>query len=420
MRRPFTVLTGLAFITITALAGCGQSQANVVAASTMPAKKVTTNISLTKVTDNNQTTGSNRTQPGNPTPMTVNPSTRSSAQQNSSSLTAVSFATDKIGFVGSTIGILRTLDGGKTWGYVYKSPRSEPILGLQATTETVNGKQYIYVVAWTKDYMLTSVDGRAPSRVHFDGSARPGLGNAPIVDVSLLPNDFIYFVSRGVVWTSDGMGSGWLKRTPLVHVTSVAAVDDSTCYAVTENGLVYKTTDGGLHWNKVLSAPIKNGEQPWKTEIQAHGNHVAVLFYGAGAGMNQEAYILYDSNNAGMTWNSVVDEGYFSILYGGAKILDKTDIGEYAGPFAMDVKGNILITGFSMAGEITVLTTISPAGKTLVHDPVGPSANSPNVFDMLPSGIATPDGKHVFVVGGKNKGGVVEKSDDGGRLFHAE
>jgi len=109
--------------------------------------------------------------------------------------------------------------------------------------------------------------------------------------------------------------------------------------------------------------------------------------------------------------------GHFASDYKGAHPLDKTTVGQVPGPFTLDAKGNILIAGYDeIDGNITILTTVTPTGKTFVHDPVGPSANSPNVFGFpsKPIAITTTDGKHVWIVGSKNEKGVIETAQDGG------
>jgi len=329
------------------------------------------------------------------------------------SLDAVSFISDKIGFVAGQDGIYRTTDGGATWEKVYSS--NEPILGIQAKYQSVAKEEY--VVAYTKTHLLRSSDGQHFTMQGIGVSSSGGASSANIEGVSLLNNNMVYLLNSGVVWQTNGEDGALYRSTPTTTVSSIAATWDTkgaaVCYAVSGTS-VYKTTDS-RHWVRMVTVPIDT-RLPWKTEIQVLGKHIAVLFYGGDAGMSQSAYILYESNDAGKTWTAMVDEGYFASDYKGAKTLDKTNTGEIPGPFAMDANGNLLVTGYDENGSITILTTVTPEGKTIVHDPVGPSANSPNVFDFpaTPIAIATSDGKHIFIVGSKANKGVIEKSQDGG------
>jgi photosystem II stability/assembly factor-like uncharacterized protein len=160
----------------------------------------------------------------------------------------------------------------------------------------------------------------------------------------------------------------------------------------------------------------------WKSSVEINHSgkrrHVAVLFYGGDSSKSGTAYILYESNDNGKTWKAMLTEPDFASDYKGIKLLDKTIACQIPGPFAMDTKGDVFITGADVVeGHISILTSVSPEGKTLSHDPIGPSVNSSNIFDGLATDISTAGGRYVYVVGGKNGKGVLEISQDGGLIF---
>lgn len=412
MRRYITTLAvGLVGMAIT---GCATSQQTPPPSSsnnaTSTASQTTSHANMTRTANTSNTINSQQSEPSSKNLPSSKQTSYRLSHFNPTSFTAVTFINPKVGYVAGKDSIYKTTDGGKTWTKVYTS--QEPIVGIQAKYQPVGNEEY--VVAYTKTYLIRSTDGQNFA-IQGVGGNKDGGGNVNIESISLLDNNMIYLVDNGVVWASDGENGALYRATPTGTIASISAVDDSTCYAATETGVIYKTTDSGRHWSKVFTAPIKQ-HVPWKPDVHAEGHHVAVLFYGGDQGMSQTAYILYDSNDDGNTWQTMFDEPYFNPDYKGAKPLNKTVVGEHLESFTMDPKGDILVTDVDENnGNIVVLTTINPEGKTIVHDPVGPSANSPSPFDMRQIlGISTPDGKKVYVAGGKSGKGVIEISSDGG------
>lgn len=410
MSKHRCAIAGLSALSLAVLAGCSQS-----ALAHRPTENMVTSPNPSAVTNQTNTTGGSIPTSGNSTSVNPDgvmiPAAVPFLKLRAGPLNAVSFLSDTTGFVAGDDGIYKTTDGGETWARVYTS--KVPILGIHAMFQPVGQEQY--VVAYTQTYLLRSTDGQ-----HFTmqgvGGNKDGGGDPHIEGLSLLDNNVIYLLNDGIVWASDGESGGLYRATPPEKVTSISASSVNTCYAVAGTA-VYKTTDDGHHWTRVFTAPLDK-RLPWKAQVESQENHVAVLFYGGDGGMSQTAYILFESNDAGRTWQAMLDEGYFSPDYHGAKPLSDAIAGERPGPFTMDPQGDIFITGVDENdGNMTVITAISPDGKTLAHDPVGASTNSPHAFDDFSldrMGIATWDGKHIFVVGGKNGKGVVEISEDGG------
>lgn len=400
MRKLPVLTTSVGFLLTLLVAGCGtQSVPSTNSVSQQPQGNSTSN-QTTADTNNSVSVSGTDTSVGKDVSAGL-----SLSKQHPGPLVAVSFATPKVGFVASQKAIYKTTDGGGTWVKVYDS--SDAIQGLTTKYGVENGKSYIWATAWTNKRIL----GTSPNGSDF--SSLQTLSHGAIQDVSQLPGDMVAYVSEGTVWYSAAAGDGWFRAPTSKPVSSIATVNQHVFYAVTSDGTVYKTTNAGKRWINVFTTKL-GGDAPWKTSIKVKGKHVAVLFYGGDAGLSNVAYILYESNDSGRTWNALVDQGYFSGDYNGAKPLDQANAGGQPGPFALDSQGTVFLTGLDMSGPITELTVISPDGKVIAHGPIGSSGYTPNVFDGSPSDITTPDGTHLFVVGGKNRRGVMENSPDGG------
>ncbi|WAH36455.1 WD40/YVTN/BNR-like repeat-containing protein [Alicyclobacillus dauci] len=321
----------------------------------------------------------------------------------SSSLTGVSFISTSVGFLAGNDGIYKTADGGKTWSRLYHS--NDPVLGVQAKYQPEGSKQY--VVAYTKTNLLVSTNGKA-----FSKETVPNIGTFQFEGVSLLDNGVMWVLNNGSVLGSDPMTGQLKDLIPGKKVGSLALSSPEVGY-VTVDQSILKTTDHGQHWTKVFTAPLKNG--PWRTKLEATGNHVAVLFYGGDAGMGQSAYILYQSNDAGRTWDPTVSEGYFSSDYMGARPRSGTNAGEQPGPFKLLPTGELFMLGLkSNHGGLTTLTGFTSRGKFAFQRVVG--TDRMNVFDFLnaPIAISAVDSQHIWVVGSKDKHPVILRSKDGG------
>jgi photosystem II stability/assembly factor-like uncharacterized protein len=63
----------------------------------------------------------------------------------------------------------------------------------------------------------------------------------------------------GLVYTHGP--SGWSERPPwaLTGITSLTAVSPEVAYAIGDQGVLSRTTDGGQHWTQVLPAPVPTG-----------------------------------------------------------------------------------------------------------------------------------------------------------------
>jgi photosystem II stability/assembly factor-like uncharacterized protein len=77
-------------------------------------------------------------------------------------------------------------------------------------------------------------------------------------------------------------------QTPFLNVRSISAVDSFCVYAVSQDGL-YKTTDGGSRWTRLLS----------DTDLES------VRFHSRNEGIVQEYGLLRATTNGGVSWSNV-------------------------------------------------------------------------------------------------------------------
>lgn len=403
-------------MSIATMSGFAYNKKNVAA----PKTNIITNNTVESGQTKNITTGktvgssSNTTEKGQGSNGARNPKGVAFSKQNAKPLTGVSFSSNKIGFVSSKNDIYKTVNGGKTWVKVYTS--KDPILGIESQYQQEAKEEN--VVAYTRMYLIDSSDGTHYRKMFVPGNNEDGSGSN-IEGTAILDNGLYGILNNGVVWTVNGESGAFYRSSLPSEVSSLTTTWDTNGLAVgyaVSGTSVYKSSDS-QHWKKVFTAPI-HGSHPWKSKIKANSGHVAVLFYGGDTSKNKSACILYESSDSGKTWKTMLTEPGFASDYKGIKPLDQTIAGQIPGPFTMDAKGDVFIAGLdAVEGNISILTTVSPEGKTLNHEPIGPSENSPNIFDGLATGISTTDGKYVFVVGGKNGKGVLEISQDGGLMF---
>lgn len=103
-------------------------------------------------------------------------------------------------------------------------------------------------------------------------------------------NTVIVATGVGISTSNDG-GSTWVN-TPLGEITSLSFVSSTIGYAAGDNGVVYKTTDGGNTWNLLNTGTT--------TKMRA------VHFYNEniGAAVGELGAIIVTANG-GTSWNSV-------------------------------------------------------------------------------------------------------------------
>ncbi|MCL6516918.1 hypothetical protein [Alicyclobacillus sp.] len=361
-------------------------------------------------------------------------------------LSGISFVNSSTGFAAGPSGILRTQDGGRTWAQVYLA--GDPVLGICATASSARTSQGgtggglrngtggtagglrngtggtgtgapasspVDVWAYTGKYLLVSTDGRYFSRIDV-----PGLGQGSITSISAVPDAGVWVAAGGSVYVSNPMNGALERRTPQGAVVSqVAALSDEAAYAA-DGRSVWRTTDAGRHWTKVFTARLnqEDGLGVWKPRLAAAGEDVWVMFYGGGAGMSQQAYVIYHSAD-GVRFTPVAYEGYFQSLYPDVHLPPNANIGAQPGPMVALGKGRAVFVGWEPRGlgDSVMLTTTADGGRTFHTDLVQTAdEKAPNFFSGID--VAFPDVSHGFIAGTTaDRKATVLRTDDGGRSW---
>lgn len=359
------------------------------------------------------------------------------------------------GYVADEHHLYLTGNGGKTWTTALTA--TDSILGmssdLSATGQGVTAlwaKNVLWLSRNAGGFSRTSPQF-APSSGASGSASKPGSagtylpGTLSITQASAGGNT-VWLLAGGGVYRYSSGGTATATSAPgSGAITAIAAVDSATCYAVAKDASIYKTTNGGVSWNRVFWPPL-NEQLPWRMTIQATGNHVAVMYFGGDSGVGDVAYILITSNNGGNTWTPLFDEPGFSADYGDPVPAVGQTLGKQPGPFTLLPSGNIVFLGANAssgvgtsvaasapttASSATIhpvaeqtsspftLSVVSPGGTVLGSVPIQPGNGSiwPDPA-TAPVALDAPGGQQVFLAGGATGTGVLDESQDGGLTWH--
>jgi len=183
---------------------------------------------------------------------------------------------------------------------------------------------------------------------------------------------------------------GWYEQDSgtTVSLTSVAAVDTMTAWAVGAEGTVLKTADGGASW-----LPQTSGTSLTLEDICAVDANTAWII-GSG-GIATREYVVLRTTNGGTTWNTIVSGAGFLL----------TDI------TAVDA-----MTAW-VAGAEGIISKTADGGTSWAIQPTG---TTHAIRD-----IKAVDADHLWAVGGTGDptwyidGGVILKTDNGGNSWSA-
>ena len=188
--------------------------------------------------------------------------------------------------------IFRSSDGGETWTPAYYMDNVSSYYANIVFDPRDN--QIVYSADYSR--VLRSTDGGVSwgQLLHS-----PAYVNAVAVDQnSGTPSQTLYAGGDGV-WKSTDFGSHWneVGLTGGVNSLSVDPSNGLTVYAGSSNG-VYKTTNGGENWN-----PINNGisNYPFCKRCLVHPLRNTAVYAVVGANGGSPSHVFY-STDAGATW----------------------------------------------------------------------------------------------------------------------
>jgi photosystem II stability/assembly factor-like uncharacterized protein len=188
--------------------------------------------------------------------------------QNSDTGFVKSFATDQIGSFGI---LMRTVDGCKTWTMIL-SRRDDP--KAISKPDTRYGNNGLWYSSWESPYTVIS---SSDVGLTWQPAVEP-----PHVDSSVYPDanyDYLsgYRVVAGGAATkiefTSNKGQAWSEQTEIpIVLQRIAAPSMTVAYAVGNNGLLYKTTDGGGRFADVATTE----EKPTKLKAWTNGDVIIV------------------------------------------------------------------------------------------------------------------------------------------------
>lgn len=226
-------------------------------------------------------------------------------------------------YTGSTLGILKTTDGGQTWTLLRREPDGAVVIAILDDTvyarlgfrglfkSTDEGRTWTAAANIPRDVFRLIADPRVPNRVwaagrtvylsNDDGATwqalpKPKVKRPPAHPTALAidpSGPWIYLATTRGFFRSADLGKTWQPgdgirggRTP--YHLAVDARNPAVLYLATHQD-VFRSVDRGAHWHRALSVPI----QDFITHLITHEDRVYVSVHGAG--------ISY-SSNLGVTW----------------------------------------------------------------------------------------------------------------------
>ena len=219
--------------------------------------------------------------------------------------------------------------------------------------------------------------------------------------------------------TTDG-GLTWSP------VTSAPADPQSACFGNADDGYlgtpsrIWRTSDGGQHWTLALTEPRASGNPTTSgtdtPEIQCAGaSGLWVLFLGQGAAMEHEPYLAYSTAD-GHAWHGVLEQQYTeSALRPGLRLPEGP--GSYPGPVSAINAGSAAFVGYTPPAGYGVAPVMlaSGNGSALTSEGDVSAINEPMAAAFL-----SPDQGWVVGENLKTNAFDVEATGDAGRTWTTE
>ncbi|MCC6701788.1 MAG: PKD domain-containing protein, partial [Fluviicola sp.] len=187
---------------------------------------------------------------------------------------ALDFVSSSTGYsVGSNGRILKTIDGGNTWSLLSTSTTAEfwDVDFTSTSTGFAVGNQRILKTTNGTTWTSTTFSGKVFKTVHFPSA---NVGYAAGEDGVVYKT-----TNAGVTWTALNVNAAG------VDFTSAYFTDDNTGY-ITGNQFIYRTTTGGLYWERKTMANDMNGITFFSAQDGLAVGDVNQFYHTANAGIH--------------------------------------------------------------------------------------------------------------------------------------
>ncbi len=200
-------------------------------------------------------------------------------------------------YAATDAGIFRTLDGGGSW-----TPLNGGLSDLNAQQVVPDPADPAILYARTATAVFKTIDG---------GLTWTNLRAAPFRALAIAPSapSTLYAAGDGSFWKTTNGGASWQSSQPFDAVIQSLVVDGRSAAVVlagTENGVIFRSSDGGTTWGPVLTVlPYVS----FPAIVAAPGSPETV--YAGWVGMTAcpmscvPAGGVYKSTDDGATWTSV-------------------------------------------------------------------------------------------------------------------
>ncbi|MAW95006.1 MULTISPECIES: YCF48-related protein [unclassified Leeuwenhoekiella] len=201
---------------------------------------------------------------------------------------AIHFVSNDVGYIITSNELLETVDAGTTW-----QKKQNIKSGI-----TMSFHNSIGYIAGNGGYVLRSTDkGKTWSQIStgFDSFFN---------SINIIDEDNIILSSSNSLIKSDDGGATWQSLSiPNSRVNKTVFTSTLVGHAVTDNGIILKTVDGGQNWYKTRD---NSNTSP--------SNYLAVYFINENIGFaSQEHSNMYKTTDAGETWVKI--EGTIDAIY---------------------------------------------------------------------------------------------------------